>query len=377
LLLPAVVYTLVLSPTLLWLLDRSKDSALFRQYVLAGAAVPPKDGQGQSNTDGTAAAASKPSWWRRFWPGKSGTWTLFVAVAVASMAYCYSFYVANLTSAFNCMSLSTKQAVPGEYEVTRSVWVPDMQIACSSAPQVAAMAVAILIGLPMLVGYWLLLLTLAWPQQAASPAPVKASKAGSRILRALSNYGRLIKRACLIPLGWLERPVRTCQHYTSAVGVSGESCAALSVWNVAWRWWWLVGRELLKFGLVAAATLTTMRGPDEQARVLLLLVVIAAAVSWRVQAGCSTSMNQLQFVVWCWLQLLALLIVIPSMQGTSAVGFGTAVLVLVALVMLQCAFVFGCLVWRIVASFKTLSLLMELEADGPAVVPLTSVAELA
>jgi hypothetical protein len=364
-LLPTVIYTLVLSPTLLWLLDRSQDSALFRQYVLAGAAAPTKDDPAQPNAAGTAAAAAKASWWHRFWPAKSGTWTLFVAVAVASMAYCYSFYVANLTAAFNCMSLSTKQAVPGEYEVTRSVWVPDMQISCSSGPQVAAMAAAILVGIPMLIGYWLLLLTLAWPKQAASPAPVKASKAGSRILRALSNYGRLIMRACLIPFGWLERPVRTCQRYTSAVGVCGESCAALSVWNIAWRWWWLVGREVLKFGLVAAATLTTMPGPDEQARVLLLLVTIAAAISWRVQAGCSTSMNQLQFVVWCWLQLLALLVVIPSMQGISAVGFGSAMLVLVVLVMLQCAFVFGCLVWRIAASFKNLSLLMGLRGGGP------------
>jgi hypothetical protein len=291
------------------------------------------------------------------------------------MAYCYSFYVANITAAFNCMSLSTKQNVPGEYEVARSVWVPDMQLSCSSPPQVAAMAVAILIGIPMLVGYWLLLLTLAWPKQPASPAPVEASKATSHVLRALANFWGLIKRACILPFKWLERPVRTCQRYTSAVGVCGESCAALSVWNVEWRWWWLVVRELVKFGLVAAATLTTMRGPDQQARVLLLLVVITAAISWRVQAGCSTSMNQLLFMAWCWLQLLALVVVIPSMQGISAVGFGGAVLILVVLVMLQCAFVIGCLVWRIAACFKNFSLLVRLDAEG-GMVPLASVAEL-
>jgi hypothetical protein len=291
------------------------------------------------------------------------------------MAYCYSFYVATITAAFNCLSLSTHESVPGEYKVTRSMWVPDMQLSCSSPPQVAAMAIAILIGIPMLVGYWLLLLTLAWPQKPASPAKVPASKAPTRVLQALADFWGLIKRACLVPFKWLERPVRTCQRWTSAVGVCGESCAALSVWNVEWRWWWLAGREMVKFGLVAAATLTTMRGPDEQARVLLLLVVIAAAISWRVQAGCSTSMNQLQFVVWCWLQLLALMVVVPSMQGVSAVGFGAAVLALVALVMLQCAFVFGCLVWRIVASFRHFSTLMELDAQG-GVVPLASVAEL-
>ncbi|KAF6262549.1 hypothetical protein COO60DRAFT_1624944, partial [Scenedesmus sp. NREL 46B-D3] len=375
-----IIYTLVLSPTLLWLLDLSKDSALFRQYVLAGTAAPAASedlpAQSQTAAPGVAPPAANPcsSWFLRFWPTKSGTWTLFAAIAVASMAYCYSFYVANITAAFSCMSLSTTQTVLGEYQVTRSVWVPDMQLSCGSPPQVAAMAVAILIGIPVLVGYWLLLLTLAWPKQAASPAPVPVSKATSRGLHALSVFWQLIKRACIVPFAWLERPVRTCQRYTSAIGVSGESCAALSVWNVEWRWWWLVGREVMKFGLVAAAALTTMRGPDEQARVLLLLVVVAAAISWRAQAGCSTSMNQLQFVVWCWLQLLALLVVIPSMQGVGAVGFGSAVLVLVGLVMLQCALVFGCLVWRITKCCRNLSLLMQLESG--ALMPLASVAEL-
>uniref|UniRef100_A0A383VEU3 TRP C-terminal domain-containing protein n=1 Tax=Tetradesmus obliquus TaxID=3088 RepID=A0A383VEU3_TETOB len=370
-----IIYTLVLSPMLLWLVDLSKDSALFRQHVLARAAAP------AVSKDTAAQAAAAPagarrgcSWLSRFWPVKSGTWTLFVAVAVASMAYCYSFYVATLTGAFNCMSLSTRQGVPGEQQVTRSVWVPDMQLSCSSPPQLAAMAAAILIGIPLLVGYWLLLLTLAWPKQPASPAPVAACKASSRLLRALASYWALLKRACLLPFTWLERPVRTCQRLTSALGVSGESCATLSVWNVEWRWWWLAGREAAKFGLVAAAALTTMRGPDEQARVLLLLVVIAAALSWRVQAGCSTSMNQLQFLAWCWLQLLALLVVVPSMQDISVAGFGAALLALVALVMLQCGVVIGCLVWRIVASLKNLSLLMALEAEGGGALPFTGVA---
>ncbi|WIA29338.1 hypothetical protein OEZ86_011843 [Tetradesmus obliquus] len=363
-----VIYTLVLSPMLLWLVDLSRDSALFRQHVLARAAAPAvsKDTPAQAGTAAAAPAGARRgcSWLSRFWPVESGTWTLFAAVAVASMAYCYSFYVATLTAAFNCMSLSTRQGVPGEQQVTRSVWVPDMQLSCSSPPQLAAMAVACLIGIPLLVGYWLLLLTLAWPKHPASPAPVAACKASSRLLRALASYWALLKRACLLPFTWLERPVRTCQRLTSALGVSGESCAALSVWNVEWRWWWLGGREAAKFGLVAAAALTTMRGPDEQARVLLLLVVIAAALSWRVQAGCSTSMNQLQFLAWCWLQLLALLVVVPSMQDISAAGFGAALLALVALVMLQCGVVIGCLVWRIVASLKNLSLLMALEAEG-------------
>ncbi|WIA09253.1 hypothetical protein OEZ85_008661 [Tetradesmus obliquus] len=375
-----VIYTLVLSPLLLWLVDLSRDSALFRQHVLARAAAPAasKDTPAQASTAAAASAGARPGcgWLSRFWPVKSGTWTLFAAVAVASMAYCYSFYVATLTAAFNCMSLSTRQGVLGEQQVTRSVWVPDMQLSCSSPQQLAAMAVAILIGIPLLVGYWLLLLTLAWPKHPASPAPVAACKASSRLLRALASYCALLKRACLLPFTWLERPVRTCQRLSSALGVSGESCAALSVWNVEWRWWWLAGREAAKFGLVAAAALTTMRGPDEQARVLLLLVVIAAALSWRVQAGCSTSMNQLQFLAWCWLQLLALLVVMPSMQDISAAGFGAALLALVALVMLQCGVVIGCLVWRIVASLKNLSLLMALEAEGGGVLSLASVAEL-
>ncbi|WIA09260.1 hypothetical protein OEZ85_008668 [Tetradesmus obliquus] len=373
-----VIYTLVLSPMLLWLVDLSRDSALFRQHVLARAAAPAvsKDTPAQAGTAAAAPAGARRgcSWLSRFWPVKSGTWTLFAAVAVASMAYCHSFYVATLTAAFNCMSLCTRQGVPGEQQVTRSVWVPDMQLSCSSPPQLAAMAVACLIGIPLLVGYWLLLLTLAWPKHPASPAPVAACKASSRLLRALASYWALLKRACLLPFTWLERPVRTCQRLSSALGVSGESCAALSVWNVEWRWWWLAGREAAKFGLVAAAALTTMRGPDEQARVLLLLVVIAAALSWRVQAGCSTSMNQLQFLAWCWLQLLALLVVVPSMQDISAAGFGAALLALVALVMLQCGVVIGCLVWRIVASLKNLSLLMALEAEGGGVVSFTGVA---
>lgn len=306
------------------------------------------NGASQNSKPTTASTRPQGShWWSQLWPTEQGNWTLLTTLVVASMSYSYSFYVANITAAFNCMSLSTRAVVPGEVQIKGMLWVQDMQLACRSPPHAAAMAVAAVIGIPMLVGYWMLLLTLAWPAQHAPGA--RQQNTSSSAWRAVQWFWINVKRACLQVLLLLEPAVRACQQCTSRVGVSGASCAALGVWNVEWRWWWLVSREILKLALVVVATVTSLRGPGAQARVMLLLVVVAAALSWRAQAGCGTSMNQVQFVMYSWLQLLALLVVVPSMVGIDATAFGGFLVALMALVMLQCAFVIGCLVVRCIS----------------------------
>lgn len=126
------------------------------------------------------------------------------------------------------------------------------------------------------------------------------------------------------------------------------------MWN-DWCWYWIAVREIIKIITVTAAAATAMRAPQVQVLAVLLLVILAAAVSWRVQAGCSTSMNRMQYVAYCWLQLLVLLVLLMTLQGLNADGYGGFMLGLLVLVMAQCGILFACLVWRCCVTARKLS----------------------
>jgi hypothetical protein len=119
---------------------------------------------------------------------------------------------------------------------------------------------------------------------------------------------------------------------------------------MTWRWWWLPVKELVKLTIVITATGSAMRAPHIQALLVLLLIVLAGFVAWNAQAGCSTSMERMQFAGYCWLQLLALLLLVLLLLGVRVGVAGGVVLALVLLVMGQCWVVIGGLVVRCIAA---------------------------
>lgn len=124
---------------------------------------------------------------------------------------------------------------------------------------------------------------------------------------------------------------------------------------MTWRWWWLPVKELVKLTVVITAVGTSMRGPQLQALAVLLLVVVGTFVTWQVQPGCSTSMERMLFVGWCWLQLLALLVLLLLLPGVRVEVVGGVLLALVLLVMGQCGVVLGALAVRCFAAAAELS----------------------
>jgi hypothetical protein len=170
-----------------------------------------------------------------------------------------------------------------------------------------------------------------------------------------SSLLHLQQRLILLPVRLLGPAVARCQAYTAAAGIDGQRCAGLGVWNVHWRWWWMPVNELVKLVIVTTASVSTMRAPQVQALLVLLLIVAAMCLTWLTQSGCSTSMNRMQFAGWCWLQLLALmvlLLVVPHVRGEAV---GGVLLGLVLLLMCQYGVVLGGLVVRCVTAARKLS----------------------
>lgn len=403
---------------------------------------------------------------------------LLTSLAVASMAYTYSFYAATVVGAFSCMRLAAKPALPGEVLLHGTVWVSDMQLQCWSGPHVAVVAFAVLLGVPMLLGYWWVLLVLAWPQPgghhplvwgdlgasepdrveihaskrrsrrrrdkhaasasgsgkdvaadpgaaaadtacarddsatsigvatmqqqqqqqtglaatSSTPIPAAAAAAAPADLvavptveagpaaaasqpaalalprrmcdackRVLARMGQAFMACCAVPVQY----IKLSQHRLGSAGISGMRCAALGVWEMRWRWYWLPSRELIKFAVVLIATINSMRAPNAQALLVLLFVVLGAGLTWQAQPASCTSMARLLFVGWLWVQGLALLVLLLALPNLDGAAFGGALLGLLVVGCLQIIVVLAGLVLRCLTAAKAVrDSTAEVQADA-------------
>ncbi len=93
-------------------------------------------------------------------PEVSGASTRSVALwlAVASLAYCYTLLVESVWAPLWCLSLDAARALPGEYApMTGSYWAVDPSQQCWTGVHLAAVLVAMLLGLPLVTA------TFLWP----------------------------------------------------------------------------------------------------------------------------------------------------------------------------------------------------------------------
>lgn len=303
---------------------------------------------------------------RRARDASGGIVRLLVALCVASMAYCYVLYGTEVVGALSCMSFAQRPLLPGEVGLPSTRWVRDMQLQCWRGAHLGVALVALLVGVPLLLGYWLLLLVLACPaadaaadapaeapapagqerQQAAdTPAVTPASPARRRGAQLLAAERRL-----LWPL------VRRLQPRMAAARVSASACAGMPVWNARWCWAWLPVRELLKLCVLLPVALLALRAPPVQALVTLLLVVADAALAWAVRPGCGTSMERLLYTGHMWMQALALLVLLLALPGLHTGAVGGVLLGLVALLALQAAALLARLAWHCVVALRNLGM---------------------
>jgi hypothetical protein len=367
------------------------------------------------STSGSAKSASVPAaaaalaaarrrrgcvWLRVLWlllaPQLHNTWALLASLAVAAMAYCYTLFSSVVVSAFSCMPLAGKPAVPGEVHLTARVWVPDMQLQCYTGQHMGVAAMAAFLGIPMLAAYWLLLIVLAMPQKgkaagaaaaneesstqpaaagsaaaaAAAQFPVPSGPHRSAVAAAAaaqsawqgmaappSRWQRL--KACwqqcmLAPLrrllAGLLRPfwmlAAACQRLTAGKGVDGSRCVGLDVWNQEHRWWWNALRECVKLLVLITVVVNSMHASYVQAPLVLLMVLLTAVLIWKLQPGCSTSMNWLLYIMYCLWAVLALLVLFLAVAGVNAAAFGGVLLAMLCVVMANAYVTLGSLVWR-------------------------------
>jgi hypothetical protein len=177
------------------------------------------------------------------------------------------------------------------------------------------------------------------PASSSSSKPACDSWLAQRIKAGMLRLQQLVLQPALKVL---EAAVRRCQVVACRVGVSGVECAGAGVWGV---WWWMVVVQLIKFVLVVLVTATSMREPRSQALVLLLAVVLMAALSWRVRPCSNTSMERMQFIMMCWMQLLVLGVVLLSVAGLNVAAWGAVLLVFVLLMALLVCYTLAGLVW--------------------------------
>lgn len=193
---------------------------------------------------------------------------------------------------------------------------------------------------------------------AVSPAPRRPTVLlpPTRWQLRLAALHRLLLGMLVVPVQHLLEPlVRRLQRSTRARGLSGAGCAGLGVWNAEYRWWWWCVRELVKLAIVLVATELSLRAPLAQAMVVLLLVVLAAAASWQVQACNGTSMERLQYVSFCCLQGLAVLALLPVMPLVHTGVLGACILAVLAAMMVQSLVMLSLLVWRCVVAAKKMT----------------------
>jgi hypothetical protein len=170
-----------------------------------------------------------------------------------------------------------------------------------------------------------------------------------------ASYGWLLRWLCLA-VKVLRPSALAFQSWGQPRGISGVSVVGLGVWNIPYRWWWLLVRELLKFCIVLAACCTSIRASSQtQALVVFMLVVVASAICWGAQVGCSTSMERLLFAQLLWLQALALLVLVQVLPGMNGAVFGAVLLAVLAVMVLQGGFALGCLVWRCIVASREVS----------------------
>jgi hypothetical protein len=103
--------------------------------------------------------------------------------------------------------------------------------------------------------------------------------------------------------------------------------------------------QLIKFGFVVLVTATSMQEPRTQVLVLLLAVVWVAALSWKIRPCSNTSMERMQFIMYCWMQVLMLAVVLLSVAGLNVSAFAAVVLVLVLLMVVVVCLTLVGLVW--------------------------------
>lgn len=137
-----------------------------------------------------------------------------------------------------------------------------------------------------------------------------------------------------------------CQLVADGKGVSGSQCVGLNVWNQEYRWWWMCLREVVKLAVLITVVVNSMHASYIQAPLVLLLVLLAAVLIWKLQPGCSTSMNWLLYVMYCLWQVLALLVLVLAVPGVNAAAFGGVLLALLCVVMANAFVTLGLLVWR-------------------------------
>jgi hypothetical protein len=358
---------------------------------------------GKSAVQAAAAAGGRRhcTWLRILWlllaPQLKNTWALLASIAVAAMAYCYTLFSSVVVSAFSCMPLAGKPTVPGEILLTARVWVPDMQLQCYSGQHMAVAAMAAFVGIPMLAVYLLLLVVLAMPKKqqektadgdnsdssssnqharsshiaaaavqqplptgphpaaAASAAAAQAAWQGisappSRRQRLVTWWQRAVRAPLRRLLAAVLRPFSklayACQRVTAGRGIDGSQCVGCDVWNQEHRWWWLPLRECVKLAVLITVVVNSMHASFIQGPLVLLMVLLAAVLIWKLQPGCSTSMNWLLYVMYCLWQLLALLVLVLAVPGVNAAAFGGVLLAMLCIVMANAFVTLGSLVWR-------------------------------
>lgn len=389
-----------------------------------------------ASTKSQSAATAKVrtgSWCSALWllikPHMDNTWAVAASLAVASMAYCYSFYAGVVVAAFTCMPLAGQPMVPGEIHLTSNVWVADMQLQCYTGQHAAVAAVAAIVGIPMVAGYWVLLLALSMPGEdagqteeqhsgstdsssagantglqaatatvqpppagqaavaggvgqggpsaplstaAAAAAPAvtcQASAAGSTNPTTWHAAAVQSRRRLCAAVAILFRPVlhalQAGQRAAAHVGVDGTRCIGLSVWNTEHRWWWVCLRECFKFAVLLTMVANSMHSSYMQAPLVLLVVLLVAALTWQLQPGCSTVMNWLLYIMYCLWQLLALLVLVLAIPGVNGAAFGGVLLALVCLLMANAGVTVGSLVWRCVSTARQVTSSTQLSRVEP------------
>jgi hypothetical protein len=137
-----------------------------------------------------------------------------------------------------------------------------------------------------------------------------------------------------------------CQRVTAGKGINGSQCVGLDVWNQEHRWWWLSLRECVKLAVLITVVVNSMHASYIQAPLVLLMVLLTAVLIWKLQPGCSTSMNWLLYVMYCLWQLLALLVLVLAVPGVNAAAFGGVLLSMLCVVMANAFVALASLVWR-------------------------------
>jgi hypothetical protein len=105
-------------------------------------------------------------------------------------------------------------------------------------------------------------------------------------------------------------------------------------------------RECVKLLVLITVVVNSMHASYVQAPLVLLMVLLTAVLIWKLQPGCSTSMNWLLYIMYCLWAVLALLVLVLAVAGVNAAAFGGVLLAMLCIVMANAYVTLGLLVWR-------------------------------